>query len=246
MKRRLFFLFILLFTAKIYSKPFDLDLNISNYNYLYNYNSTCNITNINLDFTYKYKKFFLYLDIPFSIENINLLDNDDKSVRFCIDDISSIFGYSQSLLNVDFNYGLGFKFNTRHYFYQNDEKELFANTNDDEKKLSPLFIYQIIFSNEPFIIKPALQFSFDILKQEDTYKSCILNTELQTICLINKDISYFFIIKYSYFFYKNISQIDINNSINFFINDTFYIRPGINCTYKNSSILIGLNMTFSY
>lgn len=232
--------------SQIYSKPFDLDLNISNYNYLYNYNATCNITNINLDFTYKYKNLFLYLDIPFSIENINLLDSDPKSVRFGIDDITTFFGYSHSLSNLDFNYCLGLKFNTRYYFYQNDESELFTKSNVDEKTLYPLFRYQIVLSNEPFIIKPALQLSFNILKQEDIYKSIIFNTELQTICLINKDISYFFLIKYSYFFDKNISQIDINNSINFLINDKFYIRPGINCIYKCSSILIGMNLTISY
>lgn len=186
------------------------------------------------------------MDIPFSIENINLLDSDDKSILFCIEDISAFFGYCQSLSNLDFNYFFGLKFNTRYDFYQNNQNELFTNTNNDEKTLYPLFRYQIVVSNDPFIIKPALDFSFDILKEKNIYKTFILNTELQAICLMNRDISYFFTIKYSYSFKTNISQIDINNSINFFINDEFYIRPGINCIYKNSSILIGLNLTFSY
>lgn len=245
MRRKMFFILILILRTQIYSKPFDLDLNVSNYNYLYKYNSICNITNINFNFTYKYKTAFLYLDIPFSIENINLLDSAVKSFRFNIDDITTFLGYCHSLSNLDFNYYLGLKFNTRYYFYQHDENELFIN-NDNEKTIYSLFRYQIVFSNEPFIIKPALQFSFDILKQEEIYKSFILSTEMQTICLINKDISYFFIIKYSYFFDKGISQIDINNSINFLINNKIYIRPGINCIYKNSSILIGMNLTFSY
>lgn len=124
MRRKMFFILILILRTQIYSKSFDLDLNVSNYNYLYNYNSICNITNINFNFTYKYKTVFLYLDIPFSIENINLLDSAVKSFRFNIDNITTFLGYCHSLSNLDFNYYLGLKFNTRYYFYQHDENEL--------------------------------------------------------------------------------------------------------------------------
>lgn len=247
MKRKLFFIFLLYFSFQIYSKQFDLDLNVSNYHYLYNYNSTCDITNINLDFTYIYKKVFLYVDIPFSVEKINLLNSNDKSRRFSVNDISTFLGYCQSLSKLDFNYYLGLKFNTKHCFYQSDKNELFSNSNEDNNNiLYPLLRFQIVIPNEPFIVKPALEFSFDILQDEDIYKTFILNIELQTICLMNNDISYFFTIKQNYLFETNTTQIDINNAINFFINDKFYIRPGIDCIYKNGSILIGLTLTFSY
>jgi len=118
MKRIIFLVFVFLFSFKVYSKTFDFNLSISNYDYLYNYNSTSNITNINLDFTYNYKKIFFYIDIPFSIESISLLETNDKAMRIGISDISTLFGYSQYLTKFDFNYYLGLRFNTRNFFYE--------------------------------------------------------------------------------------------------------------------------------